>query len=562
MERIGYNMKTFKLLIDNLSVLRKFFNDDMKKIITLITACALMFFATPLIIPFATGNVISAIEVGTIDTFIWNLILLAMVLIVVVVCIVIYMIFAEGWMVRISSYGITRLLRKIYTFPLVEFQKIYPDGELFNRLFEGSGSAVWTMSQMMTSISMLLGVAAIIMMLGRISPWFLLLAVAVAALELIRTVFETRYKLKLAALVQKHHSLREERLLLALKHISELMIMKEMSIFHEYGSIRSQALEGEIKNARLSAVLDVVIGVFYAGLYAALFLMANPTVSGTPLMMGTFSGALMLFNRLGAQFIGIRMEWNTMTADLSNVGRLSDMISYQSIKSNVSTEDSNIRNIVHNDDITDGQSEDSNKKSIINIDNITFTQNENIIIKDFSLTMHDKEKIAIMGRNGSGKTTLLKIILGFITSNSGQASIFGKPLTNCDYYERRRLISYASSDDALFPVNGKDNVAFGNDDEEGFIVPGLDKVLLSKDPGAMSGGNKKEIAIYRALSHAAKLLVLDEPTASLDSHETEKVVDKILEYAGAAIVVTHDPSIASRFDRVIVLGGETGGQRY
>ncbi|MBS3811167.1 MAG: metal ABC transporter ATP-binding protein [Halanaerobiales bacterium] len=210
------------------------------------------------------------------------------------------------------------------------------------------------------------------------------------------------------------------------------------------------------------------------------------------------------------------------------------------------------------------------EESVIEIKNLNVFLNEVPILKDIELKVNRKQFLAIIGPNGGGKTTLLKVILGLIEPDSGQVKIKG-----LDIKEGRKLIGYVpqiSDFDKQFPINVKDVILMGRiSDKQGFFhsysqedinfVEGIMKDLdildfKARQIGRLSGGQLQRVLIGRALAAEPEILLLDEPTASLDA-ESRSNIYKILKDINdeiTIIVATHDLSaISSYFDSVACL---------
>jgi|ERR1700674_429470 molybdate transport system ATP-binding protein len=145
---------------------------------------------------------------------------------------------------------------------------------------------------------------------------------------------------------------------------------------------------------------------------------------------------------------------------------------------------------------------------------------------------------AFFGRSGSGKTTLLNMIAGLVRPERGRIAVNGSVLfdseTGVDIAQRKRRIGYVFQEGRLFPhLSVRQNLRYG----EWFTAKteryvGLDHViqllgleyLLSRRPGSLSGGEKQRVALGRALLASPRLLLLDEPLASLDAHRKREIL--------------------------------------
>ncbi len=183
-----------------------------------------------------------------------------------------------------------------------------------------------------------------------------------------------------------------------------------------------------------------------------------------------------------------------------------------------------------------------------------------VIYQGFSLTVRRGERWAVMGRNGAGKSTLLKMIAGATQPDKGEVRL-GASLT-MGYFAQQSLdvlnpdltvIDQLQSD---FPQDGIGSLRslagafqFSGDD--------VDKKIRS-----LSGGEKSRLAMARMLYNPPNFLVLDEPTNHLDLATKEMLVEKLKDFEGTMIFVSHDRMFLRGLgSRVLELGGETGKER-
>jgi len=183
-----------------------------------------------------------------------------------------------------------------------------------------------------------------------------------------------------------------------------------------------------------------------------------------------------------------------------------------------------------------------------------------VIYKGFSLTIRRGERWAVMGRNGAGKTTLLKMIAGASEPDAGSVRL-GASL-NMGYFAQQSLdvldpdltvIEQLQND---FPQDGLGSLRslagafqFSGDD--------VDKKIRS-----LSGGEKSRLAMARMLYNPPNFLVLDEPTNHLDLATKEMLVEKLKDFEGTMIFVSHDRVFLRGLgSRVLELGGESGAER-
>jgi len=192
-------------------------------------------------------------------------------------------------------------------------------------------------------------------------------------------------------------------------------------------------------------------------------------------------------------------------------------------------------------------------------------------LKNINLTIKQGEKVAILGRIGSGKSTLAKIIMNLYLPTKGSVLIDQTDIRQIDPVDLRRSIGCVPQEPFLFMGSVKDNITIGEQyvsDEEiikaakaagvheflGKHEAGYDLLVGERGEG-LSGGERQAVTLARALITNPNIMILDEPTNSMDN-QTEKVfVKRMAEVIGdkTLILITHKMSVLSLVDRVIIL---------
>mgnify|MGYP006269561291 CR=1 FL=1 len=187
------------------------------------------------------------------------------------------------------------------------------------------------------------------------------------------------------------------------------------------------------------------------------------------------------------------------------------------------------------------------------------------VLKGIDLTVEEGEYVALMGPNGAGKTTLLRLAAGLSTPSSGSVSIAGVDLGKAGPGLKRR-IGFVSHESMLYPdLTGRENLAFH---AELFGVTDLDEQLavldelldlapiLERPAGVLSRGNRQRLTLARALLHAPRILLLDEPFTGLDEASTERLLDilqRLVADGRTVIMTTHDRAILDAGPRRLVV---------
>ena len=209
----------------------------------------------------------------------------------------------------------------------------------------------------------------------------------------------------------------------------------------------------------------------------------------------------------------------------------------------------------------------------IELKNVTysFPGSDSAIIRDLSLKIPAGQKIAIVGRMGSGKSTMSRLISGLIEPSEGSVLIDGVDLRQIDKSDVRRNVGVMLQDTWLFSGTVKENLQMGfyeYDDAHILNVAklsGVDDFVASHPQGydmelrergeGLSGGQRQSINLARALLHDPNLLVLDEPTSSMDTATEKAVIGRLKAWAGnrTLIMVTHRNTLLELADRVLVM---------
>lgn len=194
-------------------------------------------------------------------------------------------------------------------------------------------------------------------------------------------------------------------------------------------------------------------------------------------------------------------------------------------------------------------------------------------LKNVSFHIQPGEKVAVLGRVGSGKTTLHKLILGLYQPAAGAVLVDGVDLRQLDPAELRRNVGYVPQDVTLFYGTLRDNLTVSAphaDDADvlraaqvgaiaGFVdahPKGFD-MSVGERGESLSGGQRQGVAIARAVINDPPILLLDEPTGSMDHSSEEEVKQRLRDCAAGktVLIITHRTSLLELVDRIIVIDG-------
>ncbi|WP_163994330.1 ABC transporter ATP-binding protein [Pyxidicoccus caerfyrddinensis] len=197
------------------------------------------------------------------------------------------------------------------------------------------------------------------------------------------------------------------------------------------------------------------------------------------------------------------------------------------------------------------------------------------VLSGVRLSLHRGEFVVLLGRSGSGKSTLLNLISGIDVPSQGEVRVDGRDLGRLSERERtllrRERIGFIFQAFNLLPtLTVEENVRLplelnghGAAESSAKARALLERVGLaaraSSFPDRLSGGEQQRVAVARALAHSPPLLLADEPTGNLDETTARQVLDLLegLTRQGnaCALMVTHEPGLVARADRVLQMEG-------
>ncbi len=207
----------------------------------------------------------------------------------------------------------------------------------------------------------------------------------------------------------------------------------------------------------------------------------------------------------------------------------------------------------------------------IEIENLEFSYDSTPVLEAVNLQIEEGETLAIIGPNASGKTTLLKCINGILEPEKGRILIEGEELENLDKEDIAKKIGHVpQAGTESFPTTVFDTVLMGRKPHGGWKPGDEDLEVASKvlekldlediamrDIGEISGGQRQKVLIARAIAQNPEVLLLDEPTSSLDLRHQLEVLDIVREQTGKGISIVmamHDLNLAARYsDKIAML---------
>jgi ATP-binding cassette, subfamily B, heavy metal transporter len=213
------------------------------------------------------------------------------------------------------------------------------------------------------------------------------------------------------------------------------------------------------------------------------------------------------------------------------------------------------------------------KKGSIEFKEVSFSYGRKALVKDFSLKIKPKEKVAFVGHSGAGKTTIVKLLYRLYDVDSGSIKIDGDKISEFTQESLRNEMSIVPQECILFNDTIYNNVLFSNPSASrkdafkalkaaqlySFVMslPEKENTIVGERGIKLSGGEKQRLSIARAILANKKILVLDEATSSLDStteYQIQKALKKLMQ-GKTTIMIAHRLSTIMHVDKIVVIEG-------
>lgn len=324
-------------------------------------------------------------------------------------------------------------------------------------------------------------------------------------------------------------------------------------------NFRTKMINIQISGMRITYLFEIIMRIFVSLQTCVILILLSQEYINQKINIASFS---MYFNSL-------------VLLSNSLIGLINNILSYNN--TNVNVQDFYELSILKNQlKTTEKLFDDLKQKNKIKLQfhNVSFKYpNTDIeILKNINVTINDKEKIAIVGLNGAGKTTFIKLICKFYIPTSGYITLNDVniwEIDNTTYYD---IISAVFQDFTIFNFTIKENIVMSqnNDVEVSNLLKdvglnesvssfyNLENSYISKqfdEQGIeLSGGEKQKLAMARAIYKKSSLLILDEPTASLDVFSEKQIYEKFYELSKnkTVIFISHRLAISKFVDRIFV----------
>src|SRR3954452_3839988 len=344
---------------------------------------------------------------------------------------------------------------------------------------------------------------------------------------------------------------------------------KEVKIFglgafltKRYGAV-AQSIEDENRGLAIRRAISGTFLNFIAtgGYYGAYLVVLSKTLAGA-ITLGMFTFLTGAFSRSRSYIENMLSGFNDITEEAMY---LKDLFDFFELKPSV---ESGALALPAPRPIRDG----------FEFQNVTFGYPgaSRAVVQGINFRLHAGEKVALIGQNGAGKTTLVKLLARLYDPTDGRILLDGVDLREYDMDDLRREIGVIFQDYMRYDAIVRENIGFGKieavDDQDrirGAAVKSLAQSVIDKLPGGfdqmvgrrfdggldLSGGEWQKLAIARAYMRDAQLLILDEPTATLDARAEYEVFQRFADLTRGrmAVLISHRFSTVRMADRILVL---------
>ena len=397
-----------------------------------------------------------------------------------------------------------------------------------------------------------------IIVLGIIAPQLAWIA-PVAAVLMILPGLLLQKKLAMLANQSAHEAtLRNAVLVESVQGLEDIKLMQaENRFLQQWNSYIRITAESGLRTRQLSQGLISWGMTVQSLVYAAVILFGAPLVIEGDMTTGAMVAASMLASRMiapMANLCGVLARWQQVKAAKQGLDSIMQL----------PVETQRDESLVHQD-IFHGHYLFENAQFRYH------SEDQRIPLRIAHLEIKPGERVAVLGRNGAGKSTLLQALSGGVDLMSGDARLDNLSMAQIDMADLRRNIGFMSQNARLFYGTLRENLTLGApnaSDEDIFEVleisgagnfvkslpKGLDHAIMEGGAG-LSGGQRQSILLARMLMRSPNIVLLDEPTASLDDHTEREFIQRLGLWLGnrTLIVATHRVPMLELVERVLVL---------
>ncbi len=325
------------------------------------------------------------------------------------------------------------------------------------------------------------------------------------------------------------------------------------NVTEKFNVINDEYREFATKSAVLSSLINPMLSILSGFTYVIIAITGAILAIKGNLSLGTIQTFLLYIKQLTLPLNGLSSLYGQIQTALAGAERVFDIIDATKEREG-------------------GVIPTTPLKGDIEISHLNFGYTKDkLVLEDFSLSIKNKEKIAIVGKTGSGKTSIINFLLSFYPYESGDVTIDNREINSYDLGWLRKNIAHVQQEPFIFTGTVKENICYGkiNASEDEMIqaaksanvhdfimqLPQKYETMITTDGGSLSVGQKQLICLARTFLMDAPILILDEATANVDTLTEMYIQDAILKLMDnkTCIVIAHRLSTIIRMNRIIVL---------
>ncbi|ACK93348.1 ABC transporter ATP-binding protein [Bacillus thuringiensis] len=343
----------------------------------------------------------------------------------------------------------------------------------------------------------------------------------------------------IASVAQKNQSSVVEMVSQFVKGIQDLRsLQKEKWAIRLFKGVTAQSYKSEVKKTMMQHCTGVVGTVIETGAYIVVFIIGSQKIMKGEMEVGSIVAVLATIEML---FFPVRYVGDLLMMTQVAVASANRIFSFLDKR------------------VADSKVE---RAMGMTVTNVSFQENdeEKCRIHNIDLQINPGEFVIIVGESGAGKTTLLKLMTGLYKPSNGSVVYYGQKARMTTVWQEPRFFRTTVTENMYFGEEGLENQLEKNSEliNATPIIRGLpegSQTVLHKSGEEFSGGERKRLALLRAIGSNPNLIILDEPTAGLDPSNQETVWNMIegLGRDVTRIVATHDVEKVILADRVVIM---------
>ncbi|GAA0136029.1 ABC transporter ATP-binding protein [Paenibacillus sp. YSY-4.3] len=379
---------------------------------------------------------------------------------------------------------------------------------------------------------------------------------------MIGRLFDKRIK-KMSVLIQQKQALVRGIVQEGIQGLETIKVYNLQEHYHrKYIAEKSELNSLVLKRKMTAKAMEEAINVFTNSfIIAIVFFICLSTIDGK-LSIGSVMSSIYLLLRIQSAYATVSTSIGELQVGLASAERVFEIIDEEEQLERPS----------------DAESDDDPLSEVlapaIHMKNVGYSyltsNGESKVLNELSVCLWPGEKVGLIGESGNGKSTLARLLLGFYDNYSGSIHVMGREVKE-HVNGVRDSIAYVPQDILLLPGSIRDNILLGSEhkSEEEMIeaaviacahpfimeLPNGYDTLIGELGNSLSGGQIQRICLARALLKDSTILILDEPTSSLDEHNEALIVQGVFEKLKdkTVIFITHHVHSLQKADRVLVI---------